>query len=367
MKRIFFIIILLPFLNGCYLNEEVPPDQTTWEYQLPGNLGMDENVLLQLDSDIKEDLFGNTLGVTIIKNDKLVYENYYQNKDRTDLFPIGRLGSGIVTALFGEVLNNKLANQLDTPVFWFFPEYASIFEETPTKKEITIRHLLQMTDGLVWNEALTGIDQEGNNLAQLLNSSDMVEFIFSQQLEAPPGRRFSYNSGCNVILLNLMDKLLDEPLQDYFNQRIFSPLGIKNFQITNTPTGLPNYTLGLSLSQLDLTKIGYLFLKNGEWDGFQIIDSRWMDQILTSQSIISNQNDFGYSWWLFNNESFVFTNYGLDDVNYLFGATNQRIYFSKNSDLLVVINNGLDPGRSFSNSSFWAFLRVLDSLLPAQF
>ncbi|MEL6562217.1 MAG: serine hydrolase, partial [Bacteroidota bacterium] len=237
----------------------------------------------------------------------------------------------------------------------------------PTKREVTIEHLLSMTAGFVWNESLTPIDEDRNNLGQLLESDEYVAYVLNQPLEAPPGRRFSYNSGCNIILLNIMDKLLDESLEEYFELRIFSPLGIEDYQVSNTPTGLPNYSTGLIMNQLDLTKIGYLMLKNGEWDGLQIIDSRWMDQILESQSTISNQNDFGYNWWLFNNESFIFTNYSVDDVNYLYGARNQGIYFSQKNDLLVVINNGIDPGRSFSNSSFWAFTRVLDSLLPVQF
>lgn len=367
MKRIILIIILIPLLNACYLDEDVPPDQEVWEYDLPANLGMNENVLLQLDFDIKQDLFGNIRGLTIVKNDKLIFENYYQNSDRQSIFPAGRLGTGLVTALFGEVLNNRLANQIDTPIFRFFPEYDEIFDANPTKREITIEHLLNMTAGLVWNESLTPIDEDRNNLAQLLETDDYVRYVLSQPLEAPPGRRFSYNSGCNIILLTLMDKLIDESLRDYFEQRVFSPLGIEDYQVDNTPGGLPNYSLGLSMNQLDLTKIGYLMLKNGEWDGLQIIDNRWMDQILESQNTISNQNDFGYNWWLFNNESFIFTNYSIDDVNYLYGARNQGIYFSQKNDLLVVINNGIDPGRNFSNSSFWAFTRVLGSLLPVQF
>lgn len=364
MKRILLIIIIVPILNACFLGEDVPPDQQTWQYELPGSMGMDENVLLQLDRDIKQNLFGNTLGVTIIKNDRLIYENYYQGRKRADSFSIGRLGTGLVTALFGEILNNRLANQLDTPVYRFFPEYSDIFESNPTKKEITIKHLLQMTDGLVWNETLTGIDQPGNNLTELLNSDDMVEFVFNQQLEAPPGRRFSYNSGCSVIILTLMDKLLEQPIQEFFEERIFTPLGIKNYEVSNTPSGIPNYSLSLRMNQLDLTKIGYLLLKNGNWNNTQIIDSRWIEEILSSQNKISDQNDFGYNWWLFNNDSFIFNNYGIDDIKYLYGATNQGIYFSQNRDLLVVINNGLDPSRNFSNSSFWALTRVLDSILP---
>lgn len=367
MKRIISIIILFPILNACYLDENIPPDQEVWDYELPANLGMNENVLLQLDADIKQGLFGNTQGLTIIKNNKLIFENYYQGTGRNDFFAVGRLGTGLVTALFGEILNNRLANQLDTPIYRFFPEYTAIFEANPNKREITIEHLLNMTSGFVWNESLTTIDEADNDLTKLLNSDNYVEFVLNQPLEAPPGRRFSFNSGCNIILLNLMDKLIGESLQEYFEQRVFAPLGIEDYQVDHTPSGLPNYSLGLSLKQLDLTKIGYLLLKNGEWEGLQIIDNRWMDQILQSQKTISSQNDFGYNWWLFNNQSFIFTNYNIDDVNYLFGTRNQGIYFSQKRDLLVVINNGIDPGRSFSNTSFWAFTQVLDSLLPVEF
>ncbi|MGB3464520.1 MAG: hypothetical protein WBA74_04590, partial [Cyclobacteriaceae bacterium] len=112
---------------------------------------------------------------------------------------------------------------------------------------------------------------------------------------------------------------------------------------------------------------GYLLLKEGNWQGSQLIDSRWVNDILTVQNVISTQNNFGYHMWNFNENSFIFQNYALEDIFYVYGSYSQGLFLSKSRDLLVVVNNGLDPNRNFSNSSFWAFTRVLDSESSSQF
>ena len=364
MKKIYALALLLPLLTACGDDDSFFQDQEIWEYASPASRNMNEGILLDLDEGIKLQNFGNLQGLLIIKDNRIVFENYYQQNSRVDLFPVGRVGSSLVTLLLGEVLNNELGNQLDTPIHELLPGYGAIFDENPVKKEITIRHLLTMQSGLVWNESLRSVADPNNDLVRMTNSNDYIAYILNQQIEAPPGRRFAYNSGSYYILLKIMAELLDQPINEYFEERLFEPLQIDNYLLGTTPSGLPDYVLGLSMNTLDLAKIGYFTLKKGEWQSRRLVDDRWVDQLLSIQKEISNQNNFGFGWWNFAEESLVATTYGLNDVFYLFGEESQGIYLSESQDLLVVVSNGLDPVRSFGNSSFWAFIRVLDSLQP---
>ena len=362
MKKLLQIIILIPFLLSCGDDSVFIEDQNIWEYASPSTTDLDEGMLLELDEGIKLQNFGNVQGLIIIKNDQLVFENYYQGSSRVDLQPIGRLGAGLVTALFGEVLNNELGNQVDTPIHELLPEYSDVFDADPVKKEITIRHLLTVRTGLVWNESLRTVLDDDNDLVRMTNSDDYVGYILNKQIEAPPGRRFSYNSGCHVLLVKLMDELLDRPVTEYFNERLFEPLGIERFELSNTPQGLPDYALGLRMSTLDLTKVGYFIMQKGNWRGRRLLDDRWIDQLLSIQVEISDENHFGFGWWGFGDASTIANIYGIDDINYLFSERSSGMYLSESQDMLVVVSNGLDPNRSFSNSSFWTYVRVLDAL-----
>ncbi len=362
MKEFLTLVFLTVTLTGCYLNEDVPEDQNIWDYSLPSQQGLADGELLTLDQEIEDDLFGATQSLIIIKNDQLIFENYYDENDRTTLFPIGRVGIGIVSALFGEVLNNELANQLDQPIAVFFPEYSEIFDETPAKRNITVRHLLNMTEGLAWNGSVISIEEESNDLRQMRASNDFVEYVLSRPLEAPPGNRFSFNSGNSIILLNLIDRLIDEPLSEFFSARLFGPLEITSFEVRNMPNGLPDYGTGLSLSTLDLTKIGYLLIKNGVWNGVQLIDSRWIDDMFSSQEEVDLNFDFGFQWWRFNDTSFIARQFGFSDFHFIHGERSQGLYLSRDGQFVITVNNGFNTARNFATPSFFIFIRILDSI-----
>jgi len=368
MKGLILYSFLILVLSGCYLSEDVPEDQDVWEYSQPSAQNLSSSILLDLDQQIKIDInesmfLQNVNSLIIIRNDHLVFENYYNNHGRSSIFPIGKIGIGIVSALFGEVLNNELAGQLDTRIDQFFPDYESIFNESPTKRDITIRHLLSMTSGLAWNESIFPIDNPESNLSQLLNSSDFISFILSRQLEAPPGIRFSENSGNSILLLHIMDQLIDESLADFFQSRLFDPLEITTQQVSMTPGGLPNYSLGLSMNTIDFTKIGYLMIKDGEWGGFQVVDPRWLDTILSTQRTLSNNTEAGFHWFRFPEGSFVDERTGIQDFNYQLGEFSQGLFFSEDAQIVMVSTNGLDPARGLSSSSsFSIFNRFLEAV-----
>ncbi len=50
----------------------------------------------------------------------------------------------------------------------------------------------------------------------------------------------------------------------------------------------------------DLAKIAYLFLKNGVWDGKQIVTADWVKASITpSVSVSTGGVKYGFKWWLF--------------------------------------------------------------------
>jgi CubicO group peptidase (beta-lactamase class C family) len=75
---------------------------------------------------------------------------------------------------------------------------------------------------------------------------------------------------------------LKRGLLEYAAEYLFKPLDIR-YHWKLTPTGLPDTEGGLYLSSRDLAKIGYLFLKNGRWDGKQIVSVEWVKASVTPQ------------------------------------------------------------------------------------
>ena len=74
---------------------------------------------------------------------------------------------------------------VDQRVFNFFPEYAKL--DTGLISKLTIKHLLTMSSGLVWNEDIPYDDPENSEI-RMIRSSNPVEYVLSQPMDFPPGQ-----------------------------------------------------------------------------------------------------------------------------------------------------------------------------------
>lgn len=107
-------------------------------------------------------------------------------------------------------------------------------EGTPeTWKDITIKHLLTHTSGIV-REA-PGFDPD-----KIQSDADVIKTAYSQPLRFTPGEKWEY---CNVgyfSLAEIIRKVSGKPWGDYLNERVFSPLGMTSTRVTTVTDIVPN-------------------------------------------------------------------------------------------------------------------------------
>ncbi len=131
--------------------------------------------------------------------------------------------------------------QLDDPVARFLPELAQPrvftggvdgrFLTVPASREISIRDLLCHTSGLTYGflemsnvdaayrERRVGERWEGVDLAGMMRQLGELPLEFS------PGERWNYSVATDV-LGRLVEVIAEQPLDDFFLERIFGPLGM---------------------------------------------------------------------------------------------------------------------------------------------
>ncbi len=103
----------------------------------------------------------------------------------------------------------------------------------PAKNEITIRHLLTHTSGLTyhWNPDLGEQYRDANVAHGLMRYDgtigDSVKRLASLPLLFNPGERFEYSLGVDV-LGYLVEVVSGKSLAEFFRERIFEPLGMKD-------------------------------------------------------------------------------------------------------------------------------------------
>lgn len=315
--------------------------------------GLDEKILQTMVDSIVNGNYDRIHSVLILRNNKLVYEQYWPGYDakrgrgfvgfvdqhRDSLHDQRSISKSFVSAAFMIAMNQGKIKSLDQRVFDFFPEYAKY--DTGMKKQITIQHLLNMAAGFEWNENIPYTDPK-NSEEMMYNAPDILEFVLSRKLINKPGEKFNYSAGCTQLLATIIQKTTGMPVDKYLEMHLFKPLGIEKYTWAKDDNGSPVAASGLRLRSRDMAKFGMLYMNDGKWNGKQIIPSSSVRQTMKSQ--INTGDTFprfpyiGYSnqFWHITE---VFKDYTSRFAQCL-GNGDQLIIKEKELDLLLIITAG---------------------------
>jgi CubicO group peptidase (beta-lactamase class C family) len=304
-----------------------------WPLIQPSAAGFDPAALAALDADVAGGKYGLVDSMLIIRDGKQVFARSYLhdygkiygelaghegplNHDvsgpynyfsadfhpyyrHSDLHTMQSVSKTVTSITIGIAIGRKeFPADLDTPILKYFDEY-KIANLDERKRRITLRHLLTMTAGLEWNEDLPYNDPK--NSADVMESKrDWVEYVIDQPMAAEPGKVWVYSSGVTQLLSHIFKKATGKNVDDYAAEHLFQPLGIA-YHWKHSPTGLPDTEGGLYVSSSSLAKIGFLFLKNGMWEGKQIVPLDWVKTSVKPAMSVEDEGrhwGYGFQWWL---------------------------------------------------------------------
>jgi len=331
MKRSLSIVLLAITLVSATRAQSGWPVKD-WSSVDPASVGLDPKALSAFDADITAGKYGYIDSMLVIRQGKIAFERYYKHDydqiygaeakkpgplnphnpggpynyfnpwwhpyyRRGDLHSMQSVTKTVASIIIGVAMARKEFPDIDTPVLKFF-DVAKVSAVDERKKRMTVRHLLTMTAGLDWREDLPYNDP--NNTASLLEASfDWVKFTIDRPMAVDPGTVFNYNSGATQLLSHIFRVATGQDIEEYAAKYLFAPLGIEHYYWKRTPTGLADTEGGLYLKPRDVAKIGYLFLKNGEWNGKQIVTPDWVKLSVTPATSVSATVKYGLKWWLF--------------------------------------------------------------------
>jgi CubicO group peptidase (beta-lactamase class C family) len=222
------------------------------------------------------------------------FHPFYRGSDMHTMQSVSKTVTSITIGIAR--MRNEFTASLDAPIVQFFGG-RKIANLDDRKKRITLRHLLTMTAGLEWHEELAYDDPK--NSADIMEASrDWAQYVIDQPMANEPGKVFVYNSGATVLLAHIFKKVTGKNIDDYADEHLFKPLGMR-FYWKHSPTGLPDTEGGLYLSAHDLAKIGQLFLKDGMWEGKEIVSAAWIKDSVTPHIVVPGGDwKYGYQWWM---------------------------------------------------------------------
>ena len=243
----------------------------------------DSAALYSLMARLINQEFGRIESLLVLKDGKLVLEEYFYNYHRDEPHNVFSVTKSITSLVTGIALDAHHRTDVTLPLAEFFPGKASLLKGE--KQQLNLEHLLTMTAGFAGDEEYEGLDQD-----------HLLDHILGHPLESLPGEVFRYNSDCPLLLGGVIHALTGKTAEEYARERLFGPLEISEYQWYGE-NGVPFCHNGLSMLPRDMAKIGLLVLQDGTWNGRQIVPGEWIAASIVPHVPESPYFNYGYQWW----------------------------------------------------------------------
>jgi CubicO group peptidase (beta-lactamase class C family) len=220
------------------------------------------------------------IALLVIQNGRTIFERYSRGAVANGRWPIfsGTKSFWGVTALCA--VRDGLF-RLDDPVAATITEWKT----DPRKSRITIRQLLNFTDGIPGASHLHRTSIGNRNLAAI-----------QLPLVAEPGTRFIYGPSHLQIFLELLRRKLSarSPIA-YIQENVLQPLGLGAMEFKPDRRGNPLGASGFELTAREWARFGALVLGNGSYEGRRIVPANLMKEALVGSAA---NPAYGLTFWL---------------------------------------------------------------------
>jgi CubicO group peptidase (beta-lactamase class C family) len=272
----------------------------------------DEPSLARVDDELRLRRT-NAYALLVRQRGQVVFERYYRGRSALSPLDVRSATKSVLSALVGVAIGRSLVAGLDEPVDALLPEHAG-----PGTDGLTLDHLLTMTAGLAWDEAL--------DVGALGPGRDWVAEALARPRLAPPGHAFAYSSAASQVVAAALTRRVGGDLAAFAGRELFDRLGIVAPRWQRAPDGVPIGGFGLWLTAREAASLGELFLRGG--DG--LLPQAYVETATTpaSRGGFPEEQPYGHGWWVSDetgHRAFFAAGYG-----------GQYVYVVPARDLVVV-------------------------------
>ncbi len=213
---------------------------------------------------------------------------------------------GSITKQFTAVAILQLEEEgllgLDNPITKHLTDYP---KETGDK--VTIHHLLSHTSGIPSYTSMPGVME---NTAQATSVEDLMGIFKDEPLDFEPGEKYVYSNSNYVVLGAIIEKVSGKSYEDYLQENIFGPLGMKNSGYDHRDIIMKNRAAGYSQDQEgELVNAEFVHMSTPYAAGAlysTVGDMLIWDQALYTDKLLSSSSrekmftpvkgNYGYGW-----------------------------------------------------------------------
>jgi CubicO group peptidase (beta-lactamase class C family) len=233
--------------------------------------------------------------VLVIQNDKVVFQGDSVLKKHN----IYSCTKSFTSTILGLLIDEGKV-KLDDYAWKYEPSLKELYPET------TLRHFATMTSGYSavgrsrWND-------ENSDWSYTPYTPESPHF--------QSGTHYEYWDEAQMMYGKVLTNILGKTMKSYLDKKLLSRLDFGDYKWTaeqKTESGIDinNGCSGIQINALQIAKMGLLYLKNGNWNGKQLLSEKWC-QMATSQQVsakipvfegerknVGGSGSYGFNWWV---------------------------------------------------------------------
>ncbi len=285
-----------------------------------------------------------TTALIFIRRDTVLYEKYFNGFARDSYFHSQSMAKSFISFLIGAAIDDGLIKSVNDPITQYIPE---LLKRDNRFGNITIKHLLEMRSGLAYNTSFisgTHIHAPWHDEAVGYYHPNVRKLLLKRvKIATEPGGTFQYCNYNTSYLGLIIERATQKTVSQYLEEKLWSKIMEYKalFSIDSKKSGFEYMPSRLIARAIDYARFGRLFLKNGYWNGNQIISENWVLESTRENKTIQRNiypewfGDtckhvyYGYQWWGHANcdSTFQFT---------ASGNLGQNIYVIPEKEIIIV-------------------------------
>lgn len=298
-----------------------------------------------------------SIGFFVAKDGQALWEYYwddYSENSHTNSFSMAK---SVVTMLLGKAIEQGYIKSLDQPITDFLPE----FKDDAFAQKCTVGDLSAMTSGYDWREDYY---LPLNPTAKAYYGRNIEKQMLDRKFVLEPGGQFDYTSGTTQLLGIVLQRAVGISLSQYLQEEFWQPMGMENdaYWSKDRKDGMEKAYCCLNSNVRDFGKLGQLLLQKGNWNGRQILDSAFVEKMVTPnyKAFVKGQHArYGYSIW---------TDYEHQPNFYgLMGHLGQRVIVVPSENLVIVRlgheKDNRNMGKGFLDNDTYYFVDEIMKML----
>ncbi len=272
-------------------------------------------------------------GMLVIKNHRIAFEHYEFGNGPATRWVSMSMAKSISTTLVGIAVKDGFISGVDAPLTDYLPQLAE-----SGYAGASIRHLLQMTSGVRWDDTHTDPASDRRHMLELQIDQQpgaILRYVASRPRVAVPGTLWNYSTGETHIVGVLLHAAVGRWLSDYLSERIWSNFGMESDASwwLESPQGLEVAGAGISATLRDYGRFGLFMLDGGVIDGRSLLPEEWIGEATSPRELNGSRLDYGYMWWPVPAKDGSFADHAFS-ARGIFG---QYTYVNPAADIVIVV------------------------------